>query len=103
MLSTEGWPEALANPGPLCVSPPPPGGCWHSPPLRSLPSSPVAGRTVWRVAGQGWLGVGPPLATPELLQAEMAKNSETLRPVCLDPNQVPRPRCQARGMGTGRG
>ena len=54
---------------PLC-QPSTPGGCWHSPPLRSLPSSPVAGRTIWRVAGQGWLGVGPPLATPELLQAD---------------------------------
>ena len=54
---------------PLC-QPSTPGGCWHSLPLRSLPSSPVAGRTIWRVAGQGWLEVGPPLATPESLQAD---------------------------------
>lgn len=36
----------------------------------SLPSSPGAGGTIWRVVGQGWQGVDPPSATPGLLQAE---------------------------------
>ena len=36
----------------------------------SLPSSPVAGGTIWRVAGQDWRVVGSPSASPESLQAE---------------------------------
>lgn len=71
-----------------------PRGCQHSPPQRSLPSSPGAGGTVWRVAGQGCQGAGPPSATPGWLQTE--KNDDEFRG--SGPNQAPRPRCQVEGI-----
>lgn len=61
-----------------------PRGCEHSPPQMSPPSSPVAGGTIWRAAGQGWQGVDPPSATPGSLQAE--RDGEEFR----DPPPHPR-------------
>lgn len=57
-------------PGTLFVPTALPLGCHHSPPQRSHPSSPAAGRTGWTAGVQGWQVADPAPANPGWLQAE---------------------------------